>query len=132
MLHADDVTTGLLMICTTENIFHCSLEIVCNKAVDNGIHTAIQTAECYSQVVDYHMMRHVGVEVHHHLSDVERCEADSEDDKHSGQQLDSPPSPLPALLHQAAISKGPHYPQSESHNDDEGQKELSDGEEQEL
>lgn len=30
-----------------------------------------------------------------YLSDVERCEADSENDQHSGQQLDSPPSPLP-------------------------------------
>lgn len=43
------------------------LEIICNKTVDDRIHTAIQTAEGDSQVVDYHMMRHVRVEVHHHL-----------------------------------------------------------------
>lgn len=43
------------------------LEIICNKAVDNRIHAAIQTAESNSQVVDNHMMRHIRVEVHHHL-----------------------------------------------------------------
>ena len=43
------------------------LEIICNKAVDDGIHTAVQAAESDSQVVDDHMMRHVGVEIHHHL-----------------------------------------------------------------
>lgn len=43
------------------------LEIICNKAVDDRIHTAIQTAESDSQVVGYDMMRHVRVEVHHHL-----------------------------------------------------------------
>lgn len=43
------------------------LEIICNKAVDDRIHAAIQTAESDSQVVDYHMMRHIRVEVHHHL-----------------------------------------------------------------
>lgn len=30
-----------------------------------------------------------------HLSDVEGCEADRENDQHCAQQLDSPPSPLP-------------------------------------
>lgn len=30
-----------------------------------------------------------------HLSNVEGCEAHGEDDQHCGQQLDSPPSPLP-------------------------------------
>lgn len=30
-----------------------------------------------------------------HLCDVEGCEADSEDDQHCAQQLDSPPPPLP-------------------------------------
>lgn len=43
------------------------LEIICNKAVDNRIHTAIQTTEGDSQVVNYHMMRHIRVEIHHHL-----------------------------------------------------------------
>lgn len=33
-----------------------------------------------------------------HLSDVERCEADSEDDQHCAQQLDSPPSHIPEKL----------------------------------
>lgn len=43
------------------------LEIICNKTVDDRIHTAIQTAESDSQVVYYHMMRHIWVEIHHHL-----------------------------------------------------------------
>lgn len=120
MLHADDVAACLLGLCAAKNIPHGGLEIIRNKAVDDRIHTAIQTAESDSQVVGYHMMRHVRVEVHHHLSDVEGCEADSEDDQHCGQELDSPPSPLPALLHQAAVSECPHNPQSEDHNDDEG------------
>lgn len=43
------------------------LKIICNKAVDNRIHTAIQTTEGDSQVVYYHMMRHFRVEIHHDL-----------------------------------------------------------------
>lgn len=39
---------------------------------------------------------------------------------------------VPALLHQAAVGKGPHDPQGEDHNDDEGKKELGDGEKEEL
>lgn len=43
------------------------LKIICNKAVHNRIHTAIQTTECDSQVVHDHMIRHIWVEIHHHL-----------------------------------------------------------------
>lgn len=39
---------------------------------------------------------------------------------------------VPALLHQTAVSERPHNPQREDHDDDEGQKELSDGEKEEL
>lgn len=116
------------------------LEIIRYKAIDNWIHTTIQTTESHSQVIHDHMMRHVWVEIHHHLQrendkhnhlfwakyllqrhimtrpgnlvwqlvmfrcngfslthlrDVEGCEADSEDDQHCAQQLNSPPSSLP-------------------------------------
>ena len=39
---------------------------------------------------------------------------------------------VPALLHQATVGQGPHDPHGEDHDDDEGQEELSDGEEEEL
>lgn len=39
---------------------------------------------------------------------------------------------IPALLHQATVSQGPHNAQREGHNDDEGQKELCDGKKKEL
>lgn len=51
------------------------LEICCYKAVDDRIHTAIQTAEGDGQVIDDNMMRHVGVEVHHHLQDKKTAKA---------------------------------------------------------
>lgn len=43
------------------------LEIIRYKAIDNWIHTTIQTTESHSQVIHNHMMRHVWVEIHHHL-----------------------------------------------------------------
>lgn len=43
------------------------LEIIRYKAIDNRIHTTIQTTESHSQVIHNHMMRHVWIEIHHHL-----------------------------------------------------------------
>lgn len=43
------------------------LEIIRYEAIDNWIHTTIQATESHSQVIHNHMMRHVWVEIHHHL-----------------------------------------------------------------
>lgn len=51
----------------TVTLVLCYLEIVSDKAVDDRIHTAVQTAQRHSQMVHDHMVRHLWVEVQQHL-----------------------------------------------------------------
>lgn len=134
ILHADDVPTGLLQLCLclAEEAPHAGLEVVGDEAVDDGVHAAVQAAEGDGDVVDNDVVGHVGIEVHQHLPDVERGEADGEDDQDSGEELHGPHAPLSALLHQTGVGQGTHDAHGEHHDDDQGEEELEDGQDEEL
>lgn len=115
-----------------------SLEAVCHKAVNHWIQAAVQTAQGNCDVIGEYMFHplpqsissHFQAKVDQHLSDVKRCEAESEDHQDGGQQPDGTSPPRPALLgHQALAGREKTGDtQGEAHHSQQRQEELQDGE----
>lgn len=89
-----------------------SLEAVRHKAVDHRIQAAVQAAQGYCDMIGQDVARPLTwplppdfeAEVNQQLSDVERREADGEDQQDGGQQPDGPSPPGPALLGHQAVA----------------------------
>lgn len=128
LVHTQDVHTGLRWLSFPEDVFHSWLKVIGDKAVDNGVHAAVEATQSHCHMVDEEadIMGHVWVDGDCYLSHVKRSEADHEDDEDGGKELHSPHSPLPTLVHEAGLGQSTHNPGGEEDDYDEGEEVLAD------